>query len=113
MAVIADNEHSLVICRLMELEVGKHEFLQLFGHAIGDHKGLNELSYGIGRIALFELNDGFDGIELHKFAVFHGAVTFDGCEPAGLMVSRSASEGLSCDRQTYSGCPGSAYSSIP
>jgi len=51
-AVIADDENALVVGGRVELQVRDHEVAQLLGHALRDHKRLDELPHGIGRVRL-------------------------------------------------------------
>ncbi len=56
-AVVADDQHALVIDRVVETELGNHEFGDPLGHIVGDDVGRDELLGLVRAPGIEQLND--------------------------------------------------------
>ncbi|MNL09362.1 hypothetical protein D3C87_1301210 [compost metagenome] len=70
-AVVADDEHALVIDRFVEAELGHHQLGDALGHVVGDDEGGDELLGFVRAVGIEQLDDGFDLLELNQVFVFH------------------------------------------
>ncbi|MEI2688594.1 MAG: hypothetical protein V9H69_02355 [Anaerolineae bacterium] len=71
-AVVADDQHPLVVHRPVDLQLLEHQVDQLIGHAVRDDVGLHELGRLLPGVSLAQLDDALDRVELDQVAVFHG-----------------------------------------
>ena len=70
-SIVSDDEQTLVVRRLIELELLDHDIRELIGHLVADYIGGHQPSCGRLLVGVPELDHRLDRVELDQVTVFH------------------------------------------
>src|SRR5687767_15266540 len=88
--VVTNDQYSLVILRLLKLDLRKNKIDQLVSHAIRNHVRIDKFTCRLFLIGIPQLNDGLDWLKLDEITIAHRSL------PLCLLLPDSSKSGNAC-----------------